>query len=266
MLVSVIVPAYKKENSIRKNVKSIYKTMSQTRWDFEIIVVDDGSPDKTLEEAEKIKEDKIKIFGYKTNRGKGYAVRYGMARSKGDIIAFIDAGMDINPNGISMLLEHMEWYKADIIVGSKRHPASKVNYPLLRRIYSWGYYMFTKLLFGLKVRDTQAGIKVFKREVLEKVLPRLVVKQFAFDIEILAVARYLGFKRIYEAPVEIEYDFGDTNFNAFLFLSPYIRGMLYDTLGIFYRLRILKYYDDGNKRKWIYDEELDMRINTGKLG
>lgn len=266
MLVSIVIPAYKKEKTIKKDLKRIDSAMSKTRWEYEIILVVDGMVDKTFEKASKIKNKKIKVLGLFTNKGKGYAIRYGMARAEGDIIAFIDSGMEINPNSISMVLEHMEWYDADIIVGSKRHLASKVNYPLVRKIYSWGYYTMVKLLFGVKVSDTQTGLKVFKREVLEKVLPRLLVKQYAIDIEILAVARRLGFKKIYEAPVELTQDFSSgTRFTRFLIMDPFLRKMLINTLAVFYRLKILKYYDDASKRKWIYDKELDMRINTGEF-
>lgn len=266
MKVSIIVPAYKQSRTIKRDISSIATAMDGTRWDFEIIVVVDGSPDKTLENAQKISHKKVKVHGYNTNRGKGYAVRYGMARAKGDLIAFIDSGMDINPNSISMVLEHMEWYGSDIIVASKRHTASKVNYSFLRKIYSWGYYMVVKTLFGLKVRDTQTGLKVFRREVLETVLPRLLVKAFAFDIELLAVSHHLGYKKIHEAPVELELNFTETSFKKWLpiFLEPNIRRMLRDTMAVFYRLKILKYYSDENKRKWIYDKELDMKINTGE--
>ena len=267
MKVSIIVPAYKQEKTIKKDLESIHKTMEKTRWDFEIILVDDGSPDNTYKEAKKVKKDNVKAFRYEKNRGKGWAVRYGMARADGNLIAFIDSGMDINPNNISMVLEHMEWYGSDIIVGSKRHSASKVNYSFMRKIYSEGYYRIVKLLFGLRIRDTQTGLKIFKRKVLERVMPRLLVKAFAFDIELLAVANHLGFTKIHEAPVEIELKFRkNSKISKWkpLFLEPNIRMMLRDTMAVFYRLKILKYYDDGSKRKWVYNKELDMRINTGK--
>lgn len=264
-IVSVIIPAYKQEKTIVEDVTRVYETMSQTRWPFEIIVVVDGFVDETFEKVKKIENLEIKVFGYEINKGKGYAVRYGMARASGDYIAFIDSGMDIDPNGISMLLEHAEWYDADIIVGSKRHPASKLEYPLVRRIYSWGYSKFVKILFGLKLTDTQSGLKVFKREVLDMVLPRLVVKKFAFDIEILAVSKYLGFDKIFEAPIKIDWIKFNTSFTPFLIFDKNIRSMVRDTLGVFYRLKIMHYYDDKKKRLWLYDKDLDMRVNTGKL-
>jgi glycosyltransferase involved in cell wall biosynthesis len=265
MLVSIIIPAYKQEKTIRKDVERIYNVIAQTRWDFEMVVVSDGSPDNTLKEAQKFKKPNYVAIGYETNRGKGYAVRYGMARARGDYIAFIDSGMEIDPNGISMILEHMEWYGADIMVGSKRHPASESNFPKIRQFYSWGYHLLAKILFRIPVRDTQVGLKVYRREVLETVLPRLIIKQFAFDIELLAVAKYLGFRRIYEAPVKIHLKISKSMFKKFLFWDPFIRKMLMDTLAVFYRMYLLRYYHPENKPKWKYDKELDMRVNTGDL-
>jgi len=267
MLVSVIVPSYNQEKTILKDVRRIYSVMEKTRWDFELILVSDGSSDETLKEAKKFKGKNFRPYGYKTNKGKGYAVRYGMARANGDYIAFIDSGMEIDPNGISMILEHMQWYDADVIVGSKRHRASSVNLSPIRKIYSWGYYSGVRFLFGLKVTDTQVGLKVFKRKVLETVLPRLLVKEFAFDIELLAVANHLGFTRIYDAPVKMDLDFGEGSKikkDIFIFTNPVVRLMLVDTLAVFYRLYILHYYDDRSKQKWKYDKELQLRVNTGE--
>lgn len=267
MLVSIIMPAYKQEKTITDDIKGIYNAMKETRWDFEIIVVDDGSTDHTYREAKRLKRDNLKVYRYKKNHGKGFAVKYGMARAEGDLIAFIDCGMEIDPNNISLILEHMEWYDSDVIVGSKRHSASKVNYSFIRRVYSEGYFRLVQVLFGLRIRDTQTGLKVFRRKVLEKVMPRLLVKAFAFDIELLAVANHLGFSRIHEAPVEMELNFTkNSKFKKWrpLFLEPEILKMLQDTLAVFYRLKLLRYYDDGNKRRWVYNKELDMRVNTGK--
>lgn len=260
-LLSVIVPAYKQARTIAKDLKRIEEVLKQIRYDYEIICVVDGRIDKTFENAKKVKSRKIKVVGYEENRGKGHAVRYGMAKTKGDLVAFIDAGMDIDPNGLSMILEHMEWYDADIIVGSKHHPASKVpSYPFIRKVYSFGYHSLTRLLFGLKLRDTQAGLKIFRRKVLERILPRLLVKKHAFDIELLSVANRLGYGRIFEAPIEIDpkrFKFSST------ISRQVVRDMLIDTLAVFYRLNILHYYDDHNKRKWKNDPDLGFKVNVG---
>lgn len=260
-LLSVIVPAYHQERTIERDIRQIDLSLSHlVDIDYEIIVIVDGTgDDRTQKNAKRNETKRIRVVGYEHNRGKGYAVRYGMARSRGDMIAFIDAGSDIKAEGISMMLEHFRWYNADIVVGSKRHPVSKVNYPWYRKILSIGYQLLVKILFGLSVRDSQVGLKLFKRQVLEDVLPRLLVKQFAFDIEMLAVARHLGYSRIYEAPVELDFTGVSTITSANFWKS--IWSMLWDTLAVYYRLHVLHYYDATNKRRWRYDPELDFRIN-----
>lgn len=263
--ISVIVPCYNQEQTIIKDLKRIKEVLDKLRYPTELICVVDGKVDKTFEKASRFAKqyDGVKVIGYETNRGKGYAIRFGMAESQGELIAFIDSGMDINPNGLSMLLEHFEWYNADIIVGSKRHPVSKVDYPWQRRILSIGYQLLVWLLFGLKVRDTQVGMKFFKRKVLEKVLPRLLIKRFAFDVEMLVVANYLGYKRIFEAPIDIKLGFGGTSTITNQKFLKTVLAMLKDTLAVFYRLKILRYYSDENRRKWRFDPELNFRVNIG---
>jgi len=264
-LISVIVPAFKQEKTIGRDLGRIKQVLDKLRYPTELICVADGKGDNTFGRALKFAKShkNVKVIGYDTNKGKGYAIRFGMAESSGDVVGFIDAGMDLNPNGLLMLFEHFEWYNADIIVGSKRHPVSKVNYPWQRRILSMGYQILARLLFGLKVRDTQVGMKFFKREVLEKVLPRLLVKHFAFDVEMLAVANYLGYKRIFEAPIDIRLKFGGASTITSQKFIRVVFAMLIDTLAVFYRFRILNYYSDLNQRKWRFDPELNFRVNIG---
>lgn len=259
-LISVILPAYKQEQTIYQDIHKIITALEDLRYDYELIVVVDGMVDNTYKKAKKVKNKNVKVVGYETNHGKGYAVRFGIAKSKGDIIGFLDSGGDLNEKWLSMMLEHFRWYNADIIIGSKRHPVSIVKYPTGRKILSWGYQMLIRILFGLNIRDSQVGMKLYRREVLEKVLPRLIVKHFAFDIEILVVAHKLGFKRIFEAPVEIDFTHVTSNITSKSFWRI-IYAMLRDTMAIFYRLKILHYYNDDNRPKWKYDPELNFRVN-----
>lgn len=264
-LVSVIVPAYRQEKTIVRDLTKIKKVLDKLRYPTELICVVDGKGDKTFNKVLRFAKKylNVKVVGYDTNKGKGYAVRFGMAESTGEVVGFIDSGMDLNPNGLSMLLEHFEWYDADIIIGSKRHPVSKVKYPWQRKILSFGYQILVFILFGFKVKDTQVGMKFFRKDVVEKVLPRLLVKKFAFDVEILAVANYLGFKRIFEAPVDIKLELeGISSITNKTFLRIAV-SMLVDTLAIFYRLKILNYYSTKNIRKWRFDPELNFRVNVG---
>ncbi len=240
IFLSVVVPAYKHEKTIQKDLQSIDETLREglNGATYEIICVVDGNLDDTATQAKKVKGGRVRVLSYEINRGKGYAVRYGMKHARGELISFLDAGRDISPKGMMMLMAHMDWYNADVIVGSKRHPVSKVNYPLFRKILSIGYHLFVKIFFGLPVSDTQSGIKVFKRKVIEKILPRLLVKRYAMDIEMLAVANHLGFTRIYEAPIEVHFDQATSRIKWTTIFK-----MAWDTMAVFYRLRILHYYD-----------------------
>lgn len=243
---SLIIPVYKQEKTIVKNLKHIASVLDTIRYDYEIIAVVDGIIDHSLKKIKKAKIPKVKTIGYIKNQGKAYAIRLGMSKAKGDYIMFLDSGMEIDPNGISMLLEHMEWYDADIIVGSKRHPASHVKYPVTRKILSYGYYYMVKFLFNIRVRDTQAGIKVFKRKTLEKVLPILVERQFAGDLELLVAADTLGFRRIYEAPIKLDYSLGPMTSAATL---KAVVGIIKDTLSIFYRKNVVAHYHKNRRKR-----------------
>ncbi len=248
ILISLIIPAYKQEKTIEQDLIRIKSVMDQLRYEYEIILVVDGQLDSTRKNAKKVKNSNIKVVGYEDNMGKGYAIQYGMKKAKGNILAFIDSGMDINPNGLSMLLEHFEWYNADIIVGSKLHPVSKIHYPFVRRVMSFCYRILVKILFGLSIRDTQVGLKFYKRKVLQDVLPRLQVKSFAFDIEVLAVAHNLGYTRIYEAPVELNFTgISSVSSVASRKFWKIILSMLMDTVMVFYRIKFTKYYNTKNK-------------------
>jgi hypothetical protein len=123
------------------------------------------------------------------------------------------------------------------VIGSKRHPLSNVDYPITRRVMSWCYQRLVRILFGLNVRDTQTGMKLIRRNVLDAVLPRMLEKRFAFDLEFLVVAKRLGHSRFLEAPVRLDYKFASS-------VSPRaVFRILVDTAAIFYRLYILRFYD-----------------------
>lgn len=255
-LLSVIVPAYNCP-TIFTDLNTICHYLNQLNKPWEVICVVDGlksKKDQTFEKAKKARSQFVKVYTYPENKGKGYAIRFGMARSMGGTVAFIDAGGDLNAKGIGLALEHMRWYNADIVVGSKRHSASKVTYPWQRKILSFIVQKMTRFFFGLNVSDTQTGLKVFKRKVLVKILPRLSVKRWAFDLEMLAVANHLGFTRIYESPVEIIHNFSsNVGFKA-------VQNFAQDYLAILYRIYILHYYDYKYKDKWEGDKNLKLRF------
>jgi len=238
-MISVIVPAYNEADNIEIFVRELIKTLDELPDDWEVLVVDDGSKDSTYLKAKKLEElngGRVKALTYGVNKGKGFALKYGFEHSTGDIVVFIDADMDLPPQQIRKFIEVMERTNADVVSGSKRHPESKVNYPLKRKVLSFIYYLFIRILFNLNVKDTQTGLKVFKRKVLEDVMPRILVKRYAFDVELLANAVKRGY-RIVEAPVVLNFrNSSRINWKA-------VWRMFIDTLAIAYRMYIKRYYD-----------------------
>ncbi|MCL4537317.1 MAG: glycosyltransferase family 2 protein [Nitrospirae bacterium] len=204
---SVIIPAYNEGKTIFQNLMIVSETMETGNLDFEIILVDDGSSDDTFDEAKRAanSSQKIKVVHYEHNAGKGTAFKKGFENSSGKDIALLDADLDFHPSQLLKMLNVLQQTGADIVIGSKYHTESKVNYPFLRRIMSKGYAFLVKLLFKMPFRDTQSGIKVFKREILGSVLPYMTKsKGYAFDVEILLAAYKQG-AQINEYPVILNF-------------------------------------------------------------
>ena len=120
-------------------------------------------------------------------------------------MAFIDADGDIEPEAFTAFLRLVDLYEPDAVVGSKRHPLSHVDYPPIRRLLSWVFHLMTRTLFRLNVRDTQTGMKLFRRDVLADVLPRVRDDGYTFDLELLVAAARRGYRRIFEAPIRVGY-------------------------------------------------------------
>jgi glycosyltransferase involved in cell wall biosynthesis len=235
--ISVIVPVYKAEKFIAKNLERMKGSISKYFSNYEIIAVIDGHVDRSMEEAKKVSG--IRVVGYKKNKGKGHALKYGFEHSTGDYITFIDCDMDIDPAQLRNFIPYM--VTADLVIGSKRHPFSKLEYPLLRRILSRGFQVYSWFVLGIGLRDTQSGLKLIKREVLEVIMPLILVKRYAFDLELCFLAQKHGFRAV-EAPIMIGYKFSGSGVGL-----KAIWGMFKDTLAIRYRYSIKRYYQ---KKFW----------------
>jgi glycosyltransferase involved in cell wall biosynthesis len=234
---SVIVPAYREGKRIHDNLNRLLDELNKLDATYEVVVVSDGNTDATVREARRVRSPRVRVFHYPMNVGKGFALSLGVAQCVGELVTFIDADMELHPANIAVFIDLMENSNCDAVVGSKRHPDSKVFYPRFRRFQSWVYQVLIRLLFNLNVRDTQTGLKLFRRQVLLDSLPLLAIKQFAFDLELLVVARHLGYRNICEAPISLDFQFEST-----VNLASAGR-VLWDTAAIFYRLRILRYYE-----------------------
>jgi glycosyltransferase involved in cell wall biosynthesis/O-antigen/teichoic acid export membrane protein len=169
----------------------------------EVILVSDGSTDETETLARGFADRGVRTIAYPERRGKGHALRIGLTAARGRFIAYMDADGDIAPEALTSFLPLVDLYDPDAVIGSKRHPLSQIDYPAVRRLLSWLFSTLTRVLFRLNVRDTQTGMKLFRRDVLEAVLPRLRDDGYTFDLELLVVAARLGYTRIFEAPVRV---------------------------------------------------------------
>ncbi len=225
-VLTAVLPVYNGGEEIVENVGVIRRALADglPGENVEVIVVSDGSIDETAEQLLAARGDAgFRVSHYDRNLGKGYAVKVGALASHGEWVALIDADLDLDP--------------ASVPLYSKRHPDSVVHYPRSRRIASWWYQQLNRLLFRLDVRDTQVGLKLFNRRVVDEVVPLLLVKQFAFDLELLAVATALGLDRVKEMPVRLEYRFTGSALGSITVLRA-----LWDTAAVFYRLRVLRTY------------------------
>ena len=244
---SVIVPAYNEEGIIVRTVEEIKRVLESASIDYEIVVVDDGSEDNTYLVVKKhfSKDQRVKVVR-KENGGKGSAIRYGFEFTRGKYVAFIDADLEIHPKYLVYFLEFIKNKNFDVIIGTKRTKGALYKFPAIRRALSRGYWLLVKMLFNLKSSDFLVGIKAFKREVLEDVFPRIMCKQYAFDVELLVNIEKRGYK-VGEYPVVIKFN---RDKNRILIGS--IWKILLDTLAIYYRDKILHYYDrqvGGNRNE-----------------
>ena len=238
---SVVLPCHNAAPGLRTVLERLLDRLQEVS-SYEIIVVSDGSTDETVEIAESLPSSAVRVIHYPIREGKGHALQVGLGEARGAYVAFCDADGDIEADAIEPFLALMKLYEPDIVLGSKRHPLSEVHYPPLRRLLSWCYHKLARVLFRVRVRDTQTGFKLIRRDVLAAVLPRMLEKRYAFDLEFLVIARSLGFTRVFEAPVRIHY-----RFSSQVDLRS-VLGIGLDTLAIFYRHYILNTYRRAGER------------------
>lgn len=230
---SVVVPAYNEVDHVGGAVDRIATIVGSLFDRAEVIVVDDGSDDGTGRELEAIDAARpnVEVHTLADNRGKGHALKTGSAHASGELVLFLDGDGEIAPGQVAAFLARLSETDADVVIGSKRHPDSTVDYPWTRRVLSRGYSRLVRALFGLRVTDTQVGMKLLRREVVDDVLPLVTVRRYAFDVELLALAVDRGFD-VVEAPVTLEFKLG-----SHVDLRAVAR-IAWDTAKVFYRLRL----------------------------
>ncbi len=205
MHLSIIIPVYNEEKRIPNTLREVDKYLRKQAYDYEILVVNDGSTDRTVEVGRGLKSTikNLRITGYEKNQGKGYAVRFGLKEAQGDYRLFTDADNSTSIDQIEKMWPEFE-KGFDLVVGSRdiRGAVLDPPQPWWRHIIlGEGFKLYRKLIIGLwGIEDTQCGFKGFKKEAVEKILSKCQINRFAFDPEILVLAKKLGFK-IKEIPV-----------------------------------------------------------------
>ncbi len=204
MHLSVIIPSYNGENEIKGTVFAVRDYLSNQNYDWEIIVVSDGSKDKTAEVVESFKSDipNLRFINNKINHGKGYSVRQGILASTGDLRLFMD---DDNSTTIDQIENFMPYIKEgyDVVIGSIEAKGAKINEHAqwYRRFLGHISKLIIRVIAGLwEIKDSQRGFKLFSAKAANDIFSKAKINRFGFDIEVLVLAKKLGYK-IKEVPV-----------------------------------------------------------------
>lgn len=200
---SVVIPAYNEEQRLPHTLKAVVAYLQRQPYVWEVVVVDDGSKDKTaaLVKETSVTEPRVKLLQYGANHGKGYAVRYGMTHTRGEVRVFMDADN-------STTLDHLDKFRPlldmgyDIVIGSRHIAGSDITVHQAKWKELLGNLgnLWIRFWAVPGIQDTQAGFKVFKGYAADDIFPYLTIDRWGFDVEALAVARLRGYK-IAERPI-----------------------------------------------------------------
>lgn len=201
--ISIVIPAYNEENRLGRTLEKIHSYCRKKRSDYEVIVVDDGSKDRTVKIAQKFKN--TKVLKNKGNKGKGYSVRHGVMNASKDLILFSDADLSTPIEMLDRLLPYADKY--DIVIGSRKAKGSdiKVKQPFYRSFAGKLFPLIVNLFLVRDIKDTQCGFKLFKNKVAKKLFSMQRITRFSFDAEILYIAKKKKYS-IKEVPVIWEND------------------------------------------------------------
>ncbi|MDP6942511.1 MAG: glycosyltransferase family 2 protein [Myxococcota bacterium] len=199
---SIIVPAYNEEARLGPTLSTLRAWMDEQAHEIDVLVVDDGSSDGTVALAESVamEDDRIGVLQNGRNRGKGFSVGHGVSQATGDLVLFSDADLSTPLSEFARLEQAIVGH--DIAIGSRALPDSRleVRQPFYREMMGRTFNLFVQRLVFPGIHDTQCGFKLFRREAARATFERRKIDGFAFDVEILYVARRLGLQ-VAEVPV-----------------------------------------------------------------
>lgn len=196
VFLSVIIPAYNEEKRLPQTLEKVNRYLRSKNYSYEVIIVDDGSTDKTVDVVQKLILDwkNFRLIGYSQNQGKGFAVKTGMLVAKGMWRLFMDADNSTDIKELDKLFEFVGDYQ--VIIGSRylNKSSIKVRQKLSRRLFSRFGNIALQNMFRLNLRDTQCGFKLYSSESCEKIFSKLTTSHWIFDVETLVIANHLGHK------------------------------------------------------------------------
>lgn len=200
---SIIIPAYNESARLGTTLDRVLGYVSGEHWDAEVVVVDDGSSDRTADLVRRYAQAHpgVRLLENPGNRGKGYSVRNGMLNASGDVLLFSDADLSAPIEESERLFSSIA-SGADIAIGSRwlKPEMQTQRQSLLRQFYGRLFNLVLRILLGLNFKDTQCGFKAFTRDAAQQIFPRQRIERWGFDPELLYLARRCGLK-VQEVPV-----------------------------------------------------------------
>ncbi len=204
-MISIVIPAFNEEIRSGVSLRGIVDYFSRSEEEYEVIVVDDGSIDGTSSKVREFEHilPKLEIVRYETNRGKGYALRQGVLASEGDLVLVTDADLSTPIEEIEKLARLVIHGECDIAIGSRALALSEImkKQPFWRRGMGKIFNKIVKLLVIDDFNDTQCGFKLFTGRVAKSLFREAVIDRFAYDVEILALAKKRGY-RVLDVPIK----------------------------------------------------------------
>jgi len=234
---SLVIPAYNEERRLPASLVDVKTFFTKIAIPLEVLVMVETSSDRTLEKSREVTKDdpRFQIIDNQVHKGKGYAVKSGMTRARGDVVFFMDADLSTPLSEVIKFLGHFADHpETDVVIGSRADAKSQVlkRQSLFRQSLGRGFNKFVQL-FGIRgIKDTQCGFKAFRQKACKEVFSRQTLNGFAFDVEVLLLAQKMGFK-IDVVPVRWV---NSTDSKVRIFIDPL--KMLIDLLQI--RLRVRK--------------------------
>jgi len=186
---TVILPCYNEAERLPGTLQALLTHLSAPPGKVEVLVVDDGSSDATVTVAEAVAaaDRRVRVLSYGPNRGKGFAVRTGMLAAQGDLVVFTDADGSYQPSDLDRIVGALD--RAPVAIGTR---AGDPSGPIARRAASRVFNLAIRGTLGLPYGDTQSGLKGFWRPAAQQIFSQARVDGFAFDVEVLWLARQLG--------------------------------------------------------------------------